>query len=137
MLNLLHFYIAKMGISNKWRNKISIKNQFEDDTTPELIIKLTGSLITQLTKIKDREEISNLTDYSKECVLEELELSIDNFEFLGKLADGTIPKDKWKNYSFNGDFEEIFNDYLEELYDLGDNRVTTNNNITEKFLWIG
>lgn len=118
-----------------WRNRILIKDDFEENTTPELIIKLCDKLIPQLNNIKEKELNSNLCE--KDYVTTELFECIDNFEFLKSLANGNIPEDEWVDYNFYGDFEEWFNDYLDQLYDLGDKIVKDNNNNIEKFIWIG
>lgn len=52
------------------------------------------------------------------------------------LADGTIPEEEFDDYEFNGNFQEMFNGYFTELYDLADERITLSNNVIEKFLWI-
>ena len=123
-------------ISNKWKYQIDIKSQFEDETTPELVVKLCKSLIAQLSKIKESVNKSNLTEDYVYHTDSELEVNIDNFDFLRKLADNTLTKEEWDNYSFYGDFEAEFNGYFEQLYDLADERVFTKNGISEKFMWI-
>lgn len=114
-----------------WKHKIEIKSLFEDDTTPELIVKLCNSLAAQLNPILKKYETSN-EEYA-DSVYWDLELCVDNFDHLKRLADGTIKEEDWDDYSFKGDFEEMFNDYLEELYDLGDMYIEPNT----KFLWVG
>jgi len=111
-----------------WKYKIKIKDQFEDETTPELIVKLSGSLATQLKIIKNRVEKNE-----NDMLSYELEMNIDNFEHLGRLASGDIKEEAWEDFNFYGDFEGEFNGYLSQLYDLGDEYLTNN----EKFLWIG
>ena len=108
----------------QWKHKIQIKHLFEDDTTPELIVKICLELKRQLEKINQKYETSEEGDY----IFYELEAIIDNFDFLRQLANGTIPQSEWKDYSFDGDFEETFNGYLSELYDLADQ---------DKLIWIG
>ncbi len=122
--------------SSKWRNTIKIKHLFQDHATPELVTELCKSLISQLHFIQKREAASNLTDDEKYNIDTKLEESIDHFEFLRDLANGTIPESEWKDYDFDGDHEEMFNDYLTELYDIGDERVRTKQDILEKFIWI-
>lgn len=123
-------------ISSKWRNVITVKNLFEDETTPELITKLCDTILVQLKKIKEKEAKSNLTDDEKYDIDSKIEELIGHFDFLKDLATGTIAESEWDNYSFDGDFEKWFNDYLEQLYDLGDERVLNTNNVLEKFIWI-
>ena len=140
---------TKVTISNNWRNKINIKHMFTDDkeTPPELIIQLCDSLVKQLTRIKEKEEKGNLTEDYKSHIDNGLFEVIDHFEFLSNLANGAIPdstsehkipKEEWDfNYGFDGNFQQWFNDYMDELYDLGDTRVDTINNVREKLIWIG
>lgn len=135
----------KITVSNNWRNTVKIKHTFTDDTTPEKIIEICDILIPQLEAIKEKEAKGNLTDYYKGDIDNKLFELIDHFGFLKNLAEGAIPEstsehripeDEWENYSFDGDFEQWFNDYLSELYDLGDERVDNKHNVREKFLWI-
>lgn len=126
-------------ISNNWRNSLVLGlDEFEDlgGTTPEITIILCDRIISGLKKIKEKEESENLTEDEKYNVDSKLEENIDNFEFLKHLCDGTIPESEFENYAYNGDHEEMFNDYLSQLYDLGDERVTNKQNVVEKFIWI-
>jgi len=82
---------------------------------------------------------SGLSEDDKTHFTGALEDVADHFSFLSSLADPEdIPKDKWDDYSFDGDFIGLFDDYLGELYDLGDTTVdTSGKEQTEKFLWVG
>lgn len=135
----------KIEISNNWRNSIKIKHLLSDDTSPEKIVELCNCIIPQLEAIKIKEAKGNLTEDSKNDIDNKLFEVIDHFGFLKNLAEGAIPdnasdhripEEEWDNYSFDGDFQQWFNDYLSELYDLGDERVNNKNNVREKFLWI-
>ncbi|MCZ2129209.1 MAG: hypothetical protein LC109_02970 [Bacteroidia bacterium] len=123
--------------SNKWRNVIVIKHLFQDKTTPELIIQLCDSILIQLKKIQEQEAKSNLTETEKWNIDSRIEDILGNFQFLKDFATGDIPQSEWEDYNFNGDYQEMFNGYLSELYDLGDERVMTTKNTLEKFLWVG
>jgi hypothetical protein len=137
---------TKVRISNNWRNRIDIKSHFTDKkTTPEHTVTLCETLIRQLKKIREREVNGNLCDYSKGDVDNKLEEIIDHLEFLRDLANGAIPENnsegrilesEWADYDFDGDFNDMFNGYMRELYDLGDERVDTTANVREKFIWI-
>ncbi len=122
--------------SNKWRNTLTIKNLFQDKTTPELIVVLCDSIIRQLKTIWDRESSGNLKDDEKEYIAEGIEELTDHFLFLKELANGTIKKEEWLDFSFDGNYERLFNNYMNELYDLGDTKVTNNLDVSEKFIWI-
>lgn len=129
----------KVTISNKWRNKVEIKHLFSKETTPELVNMLCRHLIAQLSKIKDKEDRGTTNPICQDdrfYIINELDMLISNFEFLEDLASGGIEEYEWPEYCFDGDFEEMFNGYLSELYDLGDKRVMTVDNVNEKFIWI-
>ena len=126
--------------SNNWKYKIEVKQYFVDDdslVTPEHTLYLCNFLITSLEQIKKQVEESNIVNDDKEHVASELEELIDNFKFLKSLVDGTIKEDEWEDYCYDGNHLTMFNDYLEQLYDLGDLRVITKQNISEKFIWVG
>ena len=117
--------------SNKWLYKIKIKHLFKETTTPGLIDKLCGELVKQLQKIL--KEVEEFDMDGNMC--EELETCIDYFGFLQKMANGGIETSKWHEYGFEGDFEEEFNGYFEQLYDLADERVIKKGT-SYKFIWI-
>ena len=125
-----------METSNKWLYTIKIKDNFEDEITPELIIKLCSILEHKLGGVNKAVDKSNLKEDEIDYICQELEDIIDNFVFLKHLADGTIPESEWDDYFFDGDFEGDFNGYLSLLYDLSDKRVTDNNGTTHKFLFL-
>ena len=121
----------------KWKYKIEIKHLFSEDTTPELILELCTKLARDLSKILETTDTSNITKDSIDDFWYELEECRDNFDFLRQLANGSINKSEWEDYSFDGDFESWFNDYLEQLYDVADTKITLKNGDVEKLLWIG
>lgn len=110
--------------NKKWKHHIKIKHLFEDETTPELVVKLCDELVKQLKPILDKYATSD----DEDDIYYELELHVDNFEFLRSLADGSIEEKAWSEYGFDGDFEEEFNGYLSQLYDFADQ---------DKLIWIG
>jgi hypothetical protein len=138
----------KITMTNEWRNKIQIKHLFTRDntTSPELTITLCETLLRQLKSIKAREENGNLCDDDKYFVDEKLTELIDHFEFLINLAEGSIPEkqhlesaikeNEWSDYGFDGNYQQCFNDYLSELYDLGDVRVVDKSRTSHKFIWV-
>jgi hypothetical protein len=126
---------------SNWRHKITIKHLFEKETTPELIVTLCEALTSQLSNLISKEEDDGLVtvlreDY-KNYVFGELEDIMGGLEFLQDLASGEIKESEWEDFSFDGNFEEMFNSLLEALYDLGDVKVETTNGYKNKFLWIG
>lgn len=120
-----------------WKYKIEIKHLFSEDTTPELITQLCAILVPKINKILDNSQNSNISEDSIDEFWYELEEIKDNFDFLRQLADGSIKEDDWEDYSFGGDFESWFNDYLEQLYDIGDTKIALKNGTKEKLLWVG
>jgi hypothetical protein len=118
-----------------WKYKIKIKDHFDSETTPELIIKLCKILVKRLKSVIKDCEIS-LHEDSVNDVEFELEENRDNFEFLLHLVDGTISESEWHDYGFEGDFETEFNGYLSQLYDTADNVVKLKNGTKNKLLWI-
>jgi len=119
-----------------WKYKINIKDEFEDTTTPSLIIKLCSSLEKQIAKILESSQKSNISEESVDDFWYELEEVKDNFEFLKNLADGTIDEESWEEFEFDGSFELWFNDYLDQLYDVADTKITLKNGTKEKLIWI-
>ena len=116
-----------MEQSNQWRYKISIKDQFEDESTLELIKELCGKLTNQLKTIRNKIiEISKskIDDDERYYFTDKLDECIDNFEWLST-QDGAVY-----------DLERDFNGYLEELYDISDSRIIIGN-VSYKFIWIG
>ena len=120
-----------------WKYKIEIKHLFSEDTTPELVTQLCAILVSKINKILDNSQNSNISEDSIDEFWYELEEVKDNFDFLRQLADGSIEEDDWEDYSFDGDFESLFNSYLEQLYDIGDIKISLKNGTKEKLLWVG
>lgn len=119
-----------------WKYTINIKEHFQDNVTPKLVATLCSFLIKDLTYILESSQKSNIIALSVDEFWHELEEVKGNFEFLRDLANGTIPEDEWEDYEFTGGFKEEFNGYLEQLYDIGDMRVTLNDGTQEKLIWI-
>lgn len=120
-----------------WKYKIEIKHLFKDKVTAELVASICTELVKQLDVILGKSQKANITVESVDDFWNDLEEVRDNFDFLRELADGSIAEEEWGDYSFDGDFKERFNDYLEQLYNIGDMRVTLRNGSIEKLLWVG
>lgn len=127
----------KISQSNNWRYKISIKSNFEDEVTPELVISLSALICSELESVKKKlsSDKQAMAD-DKYDLMDKINDLIDNFEFARDLANGTIGEDEWDNYSFDGDFEVLMNDYITQLYDVADERIMLKGGILEKFLWV-
>lgn len=118
-----------------WKYTIKVKEHFESITTPELIIKLCKILVKRLDSILEDSQ-KTLHEGSIDNLWYELEENKDNFEFLLHLADGTIKEEEWNDYGFERDFEEMFNGYLEQLYDISDTVIQLKNGEQNKLIWI-
>lgn len=123
-------------LSNKWKYTISLINKFTDYPSKDDIKVHSDDLINNLSKIIKGLNNSTLVEddiYWAETVLEEVKYS---FEFLNDLITGKILESDWDNYGFDGDYIEYFNRILSTLYDIGDVRVLTKRNVSEKFIFI-
>lgn len=114
--NSLHF--------NKWINKVKIKNLFVDNPTDSDTLKCCIAIISQLeTILKNNIDVINSAGY---LALDEI---IDAFKFIKQsIEEG---KELYDDDCIT--YAELFNRYLDELYDLGD---TTLSNDRQHFLWI-
>lgn len=118
-----------------WRNKIEIKNMFNDDDSDEIVLKVLERLIPQLKSIytKENEKSKNRLD---DDFLAEFEELIDEFIWVQESIkdDSEDPGD----YGFNT-WCDAFNANLESLFDMGDTTISpkTRDFMAEKFLWVG
>ena len=106
------------NIPKKFREKITA----EEDVTEELIDMVINQL-REMYKFKYADELIDAIDEVKE-----------HFEFLKELINETIPEDEWDNYDFDGNFQEWFNDYLNEFWDICDSYVGKKHNM--KFCFV-
>jgi len=132
-----------MEISNRWKYRIAIKSILSDESTtsPEKAIQLSEWVKRELVKIKNSvENNTRIDEYDKFSFTDELEMIIDNYDFLISLADGTIKKEDWDDCSFDGNYQNLFNEYLTMVYDLGDKRIISESpdgqQVSEKFMWV-
>lgn len=119
-----------------WKYKIDIKRHFQEETTPALVATLCNFLAKDLKHILKDSYKSNISEESVEDFWHDLKDVMENFEFLRDLTDGTIPESEWEDYEFEGDFEDMFNDYLSGLYDIADIKITLKDGAQEKLIWI-
>jgi len=129
----------KIKTSNKWRNTIRIKSHLSEETSPKIITSLCNVIIRQLKRIKKKEEEGNLIDDHAWYVMDKLEESIDGFSFVLHIANGEIPESDWGEYEYKGgneELNELFNECMKELYDMGDIRVRSIRGVVEKFIWV-
>lgn len=129
--------MSSITMSPKWKYSIAIKSHFTNEPASfELIDSLCAILIKQLRRINHQVLNSNLKEDEKDWASDNLFEVIDHFEFCQMFANGTIPESEWHEYEFTGDLQEMFNDYMTELYNLADARVISKSNVSEKFIWI-
>lgn len=98
----------------QWKSTLKLKDLLTSDdlVDEQQIITLCNSVVNRLERLKKR-----FVGKDEEFELEDI---IDNFKHIISLADGTIKEDEFEDYSFDGDFTELFNEYLEQLYDFAD-----------------
>jgi len=120
---------------NSWKYSIPITLS-DDIEDVDLMSNESNHIIRQLKRIKKSVKNSNLIDDEKNTIDYSLSDIIDKFEFFIELLNGNIHPDDWDDYDFDGNFADMFNNYLTELYDLGDTRVITTNDTIEKFMLI-
>jgi hypothetical protein len=127
-----------MQKSNEWAFTMELKKHLSSDVSKENVLLLANVLVTKITRlIKDMGASKKYDADDVDQITSELEDSKSNFEHLATLCDGTIPKSDWSEFGFDGDFCQEFNYYLEDLYDIADNRILDKNKtITYKLLWI-
>lgn len=121
-----------------WRHTINLKEHLTDDESDQSVVKCCNVIIPQLERIldKEREAIDKNRPGSlkdDEYILDELERMIDEFKWIVEsIADNNDPND----YSFDT-WLEAFNEYLSQLYDLGDTSMYYNTFFDKgRFLWV-
>ena len=115
----------------KHRHKIKIKQFLKSESIKDIIL-VSNLVITQLESISYT--LSNLV--SGEQWRLEIEKLIKGFELVSDLAEGTIPPDEWAGYNFYGNFRQLFNSYMEELYYLAKQTIEENDGIKYKFILV-
>lgn len=124
----------------KWRNKIEIKKYFTDDNSNESVLMVLSHLIPQLKFIvkSERKLLKKINDErhseNVEYLIYKLEELIDEFEWIQNSI-----KEKQSPTEYGAEmWVDIFNEYLDELYDLGDSPINFSEDpFEQKFLWVG
>lgn len=127
-----------------WRNKVSIKDCFSENTDDKTVLNVSKVVKTQLVKVLNT-EISWI-DKNKNKNLLNTELFDDIYNCTDELEDvvigslDTIITGISEGYSSGefgyNDWCDMFNDTLNSLYDIGDTLVGSGFN-KSKFMWIG
>lgn len=123
----------------KWRNKINIKEFFTSEEKDEVVLKIVNKLIPQIESILKREK--NFINNSEENTIKEnIEDAVfkleDNIEEFKWIKEGIEKNEDVTEYSYEN-WCEAFNNYLDELYDIGDEIIYYNSfSNQQKFIWI-
>ena len=124
----------------KWRNKIQIKQYLTNDSSDESVSMIANKIIPQIKRVYNREskniERVKEGDYKEnlEYYLEDLERLLEEFTWISDTINDGIAATE---FDFN-DWCEVLNEYLGQLYDLGDSVVEYNSHFDqEKYLWVG
>lgn len=129
--------MAQVSISNKWLYFLPLKQHLTKDESPDYILKLARIFADETAKLSKKvARTSLLTEYYAATMSDKLDEVSGEFDFLSRLIDGTIDKNDWADYSFEGDFLKEFNNALAWLYDVGDEVVYGQNNRPYKFLFL-
>lgn len=118
----------------KWRNKVELKELLSSDETAESVRILCEKLIPQLEYILRREQRQTGNRKLDEYFLDEFFNVIEEFKWIKSCIEenkdaGEFSYDSWC---------EAFNEYLEQLYDMGDTiTIQRGFSDSEKFLWVG
>lgn len=115
-----------------WKFKIQIKDLFKNYPTKEETINLCKMTEKKLKMIRNSRLFKKYEEIDF-MLASDLDDLIENFEFVRELIDGTVNEENWEDYEFDGDHASLYNEYLEQLYDLGDTLVERNT----KLIWIG
>lgn len=121
--------------TGRWLTRIVVKDTFTDSPTDEDIQNSANVIVLALERIQNRFEKvidNNFMDF---------DIVLDNFKFV---RDGIENRINYKKYDDLGtwhSWKDVFNEYMEMLYDIADERV---NVIGEKgfedgvykFIWI-
>jgi hypothetical protein len=114
-----------------WRNKINLSEHLTDNNNDEQVLICVNVIIPQLENILIKErDLAKINEY----FLNDLEELIDDFKCI---QESISNKTKEENSNCSNWCDE-FNDYLEQLYDMGDTMIEKKDFWNdEKFLWIG
>lgn len=124
-----------MPFNPKWMFETKgVKELINGDDTKESVFNIVNTLVPQLKIIRNKLPKTNLEDDDKESLDNDLFEIIDNLEFITSL-DGK--EDEWPDYSFDGNWTELLNNTLYDLYDFGDLKLIDKDGVTRKLLWIG
>lgn len=116
-------------VTQTWRHKIRIQDQFQDETTHTLIDDICRSLVRQIDAvIKDEQMRGDQEDVNeRDYFIKYLGEARDGFDCLIGAADGETEDDR----------ETEFNSQLNGLFDIGDWKIKLRGGGLQKFMWVG
>ena len=115
----------------KHRHKLHIKHLIEKASTINHINSICCILISELEEIQDTVEILDNND----IILGEIDDLILGLETVSDLCTGEIPEYEWNDYEFHGNYSQLFNESLNELYRIA-NEVVNDGGVKYKFILI-
>lgn len=116
---------------------ITKKYDFGVTYTNELVQACSKEYVAELKKIQVVIQSKKLKSSDAIYINNSMEEVIDHFEFVGQLATpDVIGKHEWDDYCFDGNFNNLINSYLTEMYDLFDTVVRDVNNIQYKLIFV-
>lgn len=106
-------------LSKELRKKID-----ECDETQKGIAELCLEMQKALKYLERKVNlIINPDYYYTDNLKNDIEELYENFGYCRDLCTGQIKEDEWNDFSFDGDFTQLFNDYLEEFWDICDTKI--------------
>jgi thiaminase len=127
----------------KWRNSIQLKKYLSDNSDNESVLKVVNGILPQLKYIRnignrhlDKNEGNNsIVKENIEYYNGQLEELIEEFDWIKNSVESNEDDPRELGYD---DWCDALNEYLSQLYDLGDSVVEYKSHFdTEKFMWVG
>lgn len=115
----------------KHRHKIKLLHLLKQTHNLSEIIELGDFLLQELDKIQETVYTINGVD----IILGKIMSLKDSIRTSLELCSGVIPESEWNDFMFYGNFTQLFNEVLEDLYDLANCEVF-DNGIKYKFILI-
>lgn len=126
----------------KWRNKIELKKYLSSDSSDSSVLKVVNGILPQLRYVLKSEQrylaretpnIGNVRE-NVEYYTDQLEELIEEFDWIRESIEKHLDPTE---FSYDN-WCEALNNYLEQLYDIGDSTVSFKSHFdSEKFLWVG
>lgn len=115
----------------KYRHKLHIKHLINIAKTVTQIDSLANLLIRELELIQDTCSILDNND----IILGELDDLIISLETVSDLCTEEIPEYEWNDYNFYGNYSQLLNESLNELYRISE-EVVNDGGVKYRFILI-